>query len=181
MDFIVDYTPAPTEHEWVQGEVINGSNGEPPAAHMKPIRSPFSLYVFKTVSDPFAGRISYFKVFSGVLKNDATLLNFSRSTQEKLAHISIMQGKTAVPVHGAACGRHRRGRQTERHAYRRYAGRQVSADPVSASETARTRDHFRHRAQEPRRRRQAWPGHPQAHGRRCHAALLPRSRRPKSS
>src|SRR5207245_4390355 len=50
------------------------------------------------VSDPFAGRISYFKVFSGVLKNDTSLQNFTRSTQEKLAHISIMQGKTAVPV-----------------------------------------------------------------------------------
>src|SRR5207247_608976 len=55
-------------------------------------------YVFKTVSDPFAGRISYFKVFSGVLKNDAVVQNFTRGSQEKLAHISIMQGKTAVPV-----------------------------------------------------------------------------------
>jgi elongation factor G len=54
--------------------------------------------VFKTVSDPFAGRISYFKVFSGVLKNDSTAVNYSRGSQEKMAHISIMQGKTAVPV-----------------------------------------------------------------------------------
>ena len=96
MDFIVDYTPAPSEHEWVQGEAAAG-NGEPPKRH-ETDAEPVSLYVFKTVSDPFAGRISYFKVFSGVLKNDATLQNFSRSSQEKLAHISIMQGKTAVPV-----------------------------------------------------------------------------------
>jgi len=59
---------------------------------------PASIYVFKTVSDAFAGRISYFKVFSGVVKNDATMQNFSRGSQEKLAHISIIQGKTAVPV-----------------------------------------------------------------------------------
>ena len=59
---------------------------------------PASVYVFKTVSDAFAGRISYFKVFSGVLKNDATLQNFSRNTAEKFAHISIMQGKTAIPI-----------------------------------------------------------------------------------
>jgi elongation factor G len=57
-----------------------------------------SLYVFKTVSDPFAGRISYFKVFSGVLKNDVVMQNFTRNSQEKLAHISVMQGKIAVPV-----------------------------------------------------------------------------------
>src|ERR1700738_4112177 len=97
MDFIVDYTPAPSEHEWVQGEPASSSNGEPPRRH-ETDAEPVSLYVFKTVSDPFAGRISYFKVFSGVLKNDATMLNFSRGSQEKLAHISIMQGKTAVPV-----------------------------------------------------------------------------------
>jgi elongation factor G len=102
MDFIVDYTPAPSEHEWVQGEPAssgssNGNQGEPPRRH-ETDAEPVSLYVFKTVSDPFAGRISYFKVFSGVLKNDATMLNFSRGSQEKLAHISIMQGKNAVPV-----------------------------------------------------------------------------------
>src|SRR2546422_11430545 len=96
MDFIVEFTPAASEHEAIRGEVTSG-NGEPP--QRKEADSELvSLYVFKTVSDPFAGRISYFKVFSGVLKNDTSLQNFTRSTQEKLAHISIMQGKTAVPV-----------------------------------------------------------------------------------
>jgi len=96
MDFIVDYTPAPTERETVQGEVTSG-NGEPPRRKVAD-SDPTSLYVFKTVSDPFAGRISYFTVFSGVVRNDSTVQNFSRGSQEKLAHISIMQGKTAVPV-----------------------------------------------------------------------------------
>ena len=97
MDFIVDYTPAPSEHEWVQGEAPASGNGEPPKRH-ETDAEPVSLYVFKTVSDAFSGRISYFKVFSGVLKNEATLQNFSRGSQEKLSHISSMQGKTAVPV-----------------------------------------------------------------------------------
>ena len=97
MDFIVDYTPAPSEHEWVQGEAAVSGNGEPPKRH-ETDAEPVSLYVFKTISDAFAGRISYFKVFSGVLKNDATVQNFTRNSAEKLAHISIMQGKTAVPV-----------------------------------------------------------------------------------
>ena len=97
MDFIVDYTPAPSEHEWVQGEPAASGNGEPPKRH-ETDAEPVSLYVFKTISDAFAGRISYFKVFSGVLKNDATVQNFSRGSAEKLAHISIMQGKNAVPV-----------------------------------------------------------------------------------
>ncbi len=97
MDFIVDYTPAPSEHEWVQGEAAASGNGDAPKRH-ETDAEPMSLYVFKTVSDAFAGRISYFKVFSGVLKNEATVQNFSRGSAEKLSHISIMQGKTAVPV-----------------------------------------------------------------------------------
>ncbi len=108
MDFIVDYTPAPSEHEWVQGESpvagsSNGNHAEPPKRH-EADTEPVSLYVFKTVSDPFAGRISYFKVFSGVLKNDSTVVNYSRGSQEKLAHISILQGKTAVPVNELHAG-----------------------------------------------------------------------------
>jgi elongation factor G len=102
MDFIVDYTPAPSEHEWVQGEV-SGGNGDAPKRR-ETDAEPVSLYVFKTVSDAFAGRISYFKVFSGVLKNDATLQNFSRGATEKFAHISTMQGKTAVPLNELHAG-----------------------------------------------------------------------------
>jgi elongation factor G len=97
MDFIVDYTPAPSEHEWVQGEPAPSGNGDAPKRH-ETDAEPVSLCVFKTVSDAFAGRISYFKVFSGVLKNEATVQNFSRGSAEKLSHISIMQGKTATPV-----------------------------------------------------------------------------------
>jgi elongation factor G len=96
MDFIVDYTPSPAERGAVQA-IAGSNNGEPPVRKVADAE-PTSVYVFKTVSDPFAGRISYFKVFSGVLKNDATLQNFTRNTQEKLAHISVMQGKQALPI-----------------------------------------------------------------------------------
>ena len=96
MDFIVDYLPAPTERQPLRGQVTTG-NGEPPSRKMSD-SEPLSLFVFKTVSDPFSGRISYYKVVSGVLKTDVSVQNLTRNTQEKLAHISIMQGKTAVPI-----------------------------------------------------------------------------------
>jgi elongation factor G len=57
---------------------------------------PVSIFVYKTISDPFAGRISYFKVMSGVVKNDATLVNFTRGNSERLQHMQIMQGKTGA-------------------------------------------------------------------------------------
>jgi elongation factor G len=65
---------------------------------------PVSLFTFKTVADPFAGRITYFKVMSGVLKNDATLNNFNRGTQERFQHIQLMQGKTAAAVNEIHAG-----------------------------------------------------------------------------
>jgi elongation factor G len=101
MDFIVEFTPAATEHDAIKGE--SSGNGDAPS-RKETDSEPVSLYVFKTVSDPFAGRISYFKVFSGVLKNDASLMNYARSSQEKLAHISVMQGKTAAPVNELHAG-----------------------------------------------------------------------------
>jgi len=102
MDFLADYTPAPSEREPVKGAPAP-NNGEPPTRKIAD-SEPVSLFVFKTVSDPFAGRISYYKVFSGVLKNDATLQNFTRNSSEKLAHISVMQGKNAVPVNELHAG-----------------------------------------------------------------------------
>ena len=59
---------------------------------------PVSAFVFKTMADPFAGRVTYFKVYSGVLKNDANLQNVQRGTAERLAHIGCLLGKTITPV-----------------------------------------------------------------------------------
>jgi len=96
LDFAVDYLPAALERPPVDATPAPG-NGEPRRRKIAD-SEPLSLYVFKTVSDPFAGRISHFKVFSGTVKNDATLQNFTRGLAEKLAHLSVMQGKTQVPV-----------------------------------------------------------------------------------
>jgi elongation factor G len=59
---------------------------------------PVSAFVFKTVADPFAGRVSYFKVVSGVLKNDANLVNTRSAAGERLSHIGALFGKTIQPV-----------------------------------------------------------------------------------
>jgi elongation factor G len=96
LDFVVDYLPTAVERGTVQAAAKEG-NGEPPTRKIAD-NQPLSLYVFKTVSDAFSGRISYFKVYSGVLKNDATVQNYNKSSSEKFAHLSIMQGKTAVPI-----------------------------------------------------------------------------------
>jgi elongation factor G len=98
LDFVVDYFPTAAEHAAVHAdEATSSGNGHGIDLQVSD-KAPTSLYVFKTANDPFAGRITFFKVFSGVVKNDATLQNFTRSTSEKLAHLSIPQGKNLVPV-----------------------------------------------------------------------------------
>jgi len=96
MDFIVDYTPAASEHHAITEWTAEGTTK--PADRKGTDNEPASVYIFKTMSDAFAGRISYFKVFSGILKNDASLQNYNRNTLEKFAHISLIQGKQAVPI-----------------------------------------------------------------------------------
>jgi elongation factor G len=99
MDFVVDYFPTAAEHATVSEAPDASSNGNGHHAERHVSDSePASLYVFKTANDPFAGRITFFKVFSGVVKNDANMQNFVRGTSEKLAHLSVPQGKNLIPV-----------------------------------------------------------------------------------
>jgi len=93
LNFMVDNLPAPTEHEPLVG-TLNGQEVQRKIADNEPV----SAFVFKTVADPFAGRVTYFKVISGVLKNDANLVNSRNGTAERLAHVGILMGKTITPV-----------------------------------------------------------------------------------
>ncbi len=74
------------------------STASPSATRKVDDAEPAAAVVFKTMSDPFAGRITFFKVLSGVIKNDGALENYTRRGSEKLSHLSIMQGRKAVEV-----------------------------------------------------------------------------------
>ena len=102
----------------------------------------------------FAGRITLFRVVSGVLKSDATVHNITRDVPERFGHVLAVQGKTQTHVPGAARGRPRRRRQAQGHAHRRHARRQGRRLRRAAAQVPGTRARLRHRAQEPRRRGQ---------------------------
>jgi elongation factor G len=102
LDFIVDYLPTAADRG-VATSVAPAGDGKPTERKVSDSQ-PLSAFVFKTISDPFAGRITYFKVYSGVLKTDAMLQNYNKSSQEKFAHLSIMEGKQAVPVNELHAG-----------------------------------------------------------------------------
>ena len=63
-----------------------------------------AMFVFKTVADPFVGKMSFFKVMNGNIKKDATVTNQTTGDTEKLAHIYVMKGKKQTEVEALACG-----------------------------------------------------------------------------
>jgi elongation factor G len=93
LEFMIDNFPAPVERGPVAGKA-----GDTEVERKVADSGPVSAFVFKTVADPFAGRLSYFKVMSGVLKNDANLQNARNSGTERLAHLGCLLGKTIQPV-----------------------------------------------------------------------------------
>ena len=95
LDFLVDSTPAPTD----RGEVATADG-----AVQIDDGEALSLRVWKTASDAFAGRVSYFRVNSGVLQNDASVYNHTKQSSEKFARISVAQGKTLEPVSAIHAG-----------------------------------------------------------------------------
>ncbi|MGH9605643.1 MAG: elongation factor G [Terracidiphilus sp.] len=100
LDFLKVYAPAPIEREPIAVRPLK-TEGEADVEDFTRRVSdaePAAVAVFKTMSDPFAGRISFFKVLSGTIKNDATLENYTRRGQEKFSHLSAMQGRKAVEV-----------------------------------------------------------------------------------
>ncbi len=65
---------------------------------------PVSLRVFKTIADPFAGKLTIFRVYSGTLKSDSSLYNTSRDTKEKMGNMFYLLGKKQVPIREAGPG-----------------------------------------------------------------------------
>ncbi len=106
LDFIKVYAPAPIERApfavkapAAQAAAESASTSDAKLALRRvDDAEPPALVVFKTMTDPFAGRISFFKVVSGIIKNDATVENYTRRGQERLSHLSVMQGRKAVEV-----------------------------------------------------------------------------------
>ncbi len=65
---------------------------------------PFSGYVFKTISDPFAGKLTVIRVYSGTLKADSNVYNASTGTKERVGQVSYLLGKKQVPTQAATVG-----------------------------------------------------------------------------
>ncbi len=101
LDFIANYIPSPKDHiDWTCTDV-SGDNEE---IRKSDIDAPFSAFVFKTVADPYAGRLSIMRVVSGTLNSDGTFYNTTKDVKERYSQLLTIAGKEQNTVKYAVPG-----------------------------------------------------------------------------
>lgn len=96
LNIIADSFPNPLDRKGERNE--NGEEVKPDP------NGETAVFVFKTIADPFVGKMSFFKVMNGTLKKDMTLTNLTSGQAEKFAHIYVMRGKKQTEVDEMVCG-----------------------------------------------------------------------------
>ncbi len=101
LDTISESFPRPTARKT---EKLVSQDGELVDVAIDPDSKDTSVFVFKTVADPFVGKMSFFKVMNGTLNKDAVLRNTTNGTSEKFNKIFFLRGKKQVDVDALSCG-----------------------------------------------------------------------------
>ena len=94
MSAIVEYMPSPDS---VSVKAKKAGSGDPVEIKADPA-GPLAALVFKTIADPFVGKISMFRVYSGTLKADSPVFNTTTEKNEKIGQIFVMRGKKQLPT-----------------------------------------------------------------------------------
>ena len=98
MNAIIDFTYPAILNDFVV------TNPETEEEEIRDANAPMAALVFKTTSDPFVGRLSFFRVFSGTIKSDSMVYNASREKEERIGGIFTMRGKTQIPMKEVVAG-----------------------------------------------------------------------------
>jgi len=101
LDNIVQYAPSPLYKKTVEG--IDKKTNAKIKRETSP-EKPFSAFIFKTITDPFAGKLTLFRVYSGELHPDMTVLNVTKEEKERIGQIFYLVGKKQKPAGFAAAG-----------------------------------------------------------------------------
>ena len=100
-DFIVSCMPSPLDRgAWV----VTDTDGENEMECQPDPEGPFSAFVFKTITDPFAGRLSIFRVVSGSLGTDGIFFNVNKNAKERFNLLLRLAGKEQIPAKQAGPG-----------------------------------------------------------------------------
>ncbi len=95
LDAILDYLPSPTDIPAIEG-IVPGTE-EPVERHASD-EEPFSALAFKIVTDPYVGKLAYFRVYSGVLEAGSYVYNSSKGKKERIGRILLMHANKRVEV-----------------------------------------------------------------------------------
>ena len=101
LDFMEHFLPSPLERADISG--IHPENEEKLTRTPSP-EEPFAALVYKTLADPYVGRINYFRVYSGVLKPDSQAYNANKGKNERVGQVFSMRGKNQVPMEQVVTG-----------------------------------------------------------------------------
>ncbi|HHV80413.1 MAG: elongation factor G [Dictyoglomi bacterium] len=93
LDGIKELLPSPEDGKV---EILN-DDGSVTISNLDPSK-PASAFIFKITADPFVGKLALFKVNSGILKSDVTLVNITKDVEERIGHLAFPKGKTQEPV-----------------------------------------------------------------------------------
>ena len=94
LDAVVDYLPSPLDIESIKGIDLDGNDIE-----RKPSDSePFSALAFKIMTDPFVGRLSFFRVYSGHLTSGSYVLNATKNVKERIGRILLMHANNRSEI-----------------------------------------------------------------------------------
>ena len=86
LDAVIEYMPAPTDIPAIKGKTLDGEDDERKSSD----EEPFSALAFKIISDPFVGRLAFFRVYSGTLNTGSYVLNSSKGKKERVGRILQM-------------------------------------------------------------------------------------------
>jgi len=95
LDVIVKFLPSPSDRGTVMG-VNPNTNAEEKREPTE--QQPLSALIFKTMADPFVGKLTIFRVFSGVIKSDSQVYNATKGVNERIGQLFVIKGKTQEPV-----------------------------------------------------------------------------------
>jgi len=101
LDMVVMGFPSPQEGKRVSGK--NAKTGEIEEQEAME-EGPFSAFVFKTIADPYAGKLTVFRVYSGMINPDSTIYNSTKRVKERIGQIYAMEGKKQKPLGLAMAG-----------------------------------------------------------------------------
>jgi elongation factor G len=92
LDAIINLMPSPKE---VPQATTKGKDGEEKLTAAD--SGPLALYVWKTTADPFVGKLTYFRIYSGYLQADSRIWNQTKNAEERMASMAVIRGKETIP------------------------------------------------------------------------------------